>query len=363
MINHAHSSTTTALLTHPLAICLVLIGGLVLTDTQSVAQTPSSVQTRLAAQNALFEEYYQNRLKESPTLATSMGDYRYNDRLADYSLAETAREQTENDAFLLRLKAIPTDGFSEQDRMSHDLLLRILNDDLAYRDLKAYEMPGDGLGDPIGVHLILADLPLSVPLDSVKHYEDYIARLHQIPLAFTRTQEVMRAGLKDNLMPPKLLLERVSVQCDGIITANPFLGPIKKLPASFSADDKARLTMAITDAVNTEVLPAYKAFGQFLAKEYAPHGRTTLGISALPGGARRYQAAIHIMTTTDMTPDAIHALGLKEVDRIEAEMTVIAKTLGFADLASFRAAIKTNPKYRATSSEIGRASCRERVWR
>jgi uncharacterized protein (DUF885 family) len=336
--------------TEALTLAMLLAGGLILPYAHSAAQPPASVESRLAAQNGLFEEYYQSRLKELPTLATSLGDYRYNDRLADYSLAEVVREQGENDAFMLRLKAIPTEGFAEQDRLSHDLLLSVLSDDRAYRSLKSYEMPGDGVGNSVGVHVALADLPLSMPLDSVKHYEDYIARLHQIPVALAQTKDGMLVGMKDGLMPVKFLLEKVPEQCDGIIAADPFLGPINKLPASFSAEHKARLTKAITDAVNSEVLPAYKAFGEFVAKDYAPHGRTALGINSLPDGARRYQAAIHIMTTTDMTPDAIHALGLKEIARIEAEMTAIAKKQGFADLASFRAAVKSNPKYHATSS-------------
>jgi uncharacterized protein (DUF885 family) len=330
---------------------MLLAGGLSLPYAHSAAQAPASVESRRAAQNGLFEEYYQSRLKESPTLATNLGDYRYNDRLADYSLAEVARVQVENDRFMRRLKAIPTDGFAEQDRLSHDLLLTVLSDDRAYRSLKSYEMPGDAAGNSVGVHVALADMPLSMPLDSVKHYEDYIARLHQIPVALAQTEDGMRVGMKDGLMPVKFLLEKVPVQCDQIIAADPFLGPINKLPASFSAEDKARLTKAITDAVNTEVLPAYKAFGKFVAKDYAPHGRTALGINSLPDGARRYQAAIHMMTTTDMTPDAIHALGLKEIARIEAEMTAIAENQGFADLTSFRARVKINPKYRATSSE------------
>jgi uncharacterized protein (DUF885 family) len=254
---------------------------------QGAAQTVAPVDSRLAAQNALFEEYYQNLLKESPRLATTLGDYRYNDRLSDYSLAEIAREQAENDEFLGRLKAIPTDGFSEQDRLSHDLLLRVLGDHREYRDLKSYEMP---VTQFFSTHTFLADLPLSVPLDSVKHYEDYIARLRQIPVVLAQTEEVMRAGMKDGLMPVKFLLEKVPVQCDGTIASDPFLGPIKKMPASFSDEDKARLTKATTEAANTEVPPAYKQFGEFVTREYAPHGPTELGVNTLPDGKRRYQA-------------------------------------------------------------------------
>jgi uncharacterized protein (DUF885 family) len=335
--------------TSVLTLLLLLAGGwTVLLPLRSDAQNPAPVESRLAAQNALFDEYYQDRLKESPELATFLGDYRYNDRLDDNSLAGIARKAAAKDAFLARLKMIPTAGFPEQDMLSHDLLLRILSDDQGYRDLKDYEMP---LTQFSGVHTDLADLPLLVPLDSVKHYEDYIARLHQIPLALTQTEEVLRAGMKDHLMPVKFLLEKVPVQCDGIIAADPFLSPIKKFPASFSAEDKERLTKSITDAVNSEVLPAYKAFGVFVASEYAPRGRTTPGIHSLPDGTRRYQAAIHLQTTTDMKAEDIHALGLREIERIEAEMTAIAKKEGFADLTSLRASLKNNPKYQATSSE------------
>ena len=122
---------------HVLALPLLLACTLAIPYSQSAAQAAAPVDSRLAAQNALFEEYYQNRMKKSPTLATTLGDYRYNDRLTDYSLAEIEREQAENDVFLGRLKGIPTDGFSEQDRLSHNLLLRVLGDNREYRDLKS----------------------------------------------------------------------------------------------------------------------------------------------------------------------------------------------------------------------------------
>lgn len=126
------------------------------------------------------------------------------------------------------------------------------------------------------------------------------------------------------------------------------------MPTRFtgSCDSSERsLTQQITDAINTDVLPAYKTFAAFLTKEYAPQGRTTLAITSLPDGQKRYQNDIYGRTTTHMTPDEIHQLGLREIDRIEAEMTVIANKEGFADLAGFRASLKTNPKYIPTSSE------------
>ncbi len=152
-------------------------------------------------------------------------------------------------------------------------------------------------------------------------------------------------------MPVRFLLEKLPVQCEGIIDSDPFLLPTKKYPADISPEDQKRLTQQITDAINTDVIPAYKTFAAFLRTEYAPQGRTALAITSLPDGEKRYKNDIYGRTTTHMTPDEIHQLGLREVDRIEAEMLAIAKKEGFPDVASFRQSIKTNPKYIPTSSE------------
>ncbi len=312
------------------------------------AQNPKALADRVAAQNSLFEEQYEADLRNFPERATSYGDYRYNDKLAEYSLEAIAHRHKTDEDFLARLEAIPTTGFSDQDKLSHDLLARVLKQRIADFDLKEYEMP---INQQNGVHTNLADLPLSVPFDSVKHYEDYIARLHQIPRVLNQTTEVLRAGMKDKLMPVRFLIEKLPGQCQGIIDSDPFLLPTKKYPASISPEDQKRLTQQITDAINSDVIPAYKTFAAFLQTEYAPQGRTTLSITSLPDGEKRYQNNIYARTTTRMAPDEIHQLGLREINRIEAEMTSIAKKEGFADLASFRASLKTNPKYIPTSAD------------
>src|SRR3984957_5198094 len=328
-----------------------ILQGLVLLSALAVplfAQNLKPASDRVAAQNALFAEQYESDLRNFPERATAFGDYRYNDKLAEYSLAAIEERNKTNHEFLARLEEIPTTGFSDQDQLSHDLLLRVLQQRIADFDLKEYEMP---VNQQNGIHTGLADLPLSVPLDSVKHYEDYIARLHQIPHALTQTTEVLRAGMRDKLMPVRFLLEKLPAQCEGIIHDDPFLIPTKKFPKEISAEDQKRLTQQINDAITTDVIPAYKTFAAFLRTEYAPQGRTALSITSLPDGEKRYENDIYARTTTHMTPDEIHQLGLREIDRIEAEMTAVAKKAGFADLASFRASLKTNPKYIPTSSE------------
>ena len=312
-----------------------------------LAQVPA-VADRVAQQNALFEEYFQAGLKNAPERATSLGDYRYNNLLAQYSLKAIADQHAEADAFLARLEGISTDGMSEQDLLSHELLERQLKQADVNYSLKNYEM---AINQQNGVHTGLADLPLSVPFDSVQHYEDYIARLQQIPRALEQTTEVLRQGEKDGLMPPKLITALLPGQCDGIVAADPFLLPLKKFPASFSDADKQRLTAEMTKAVNDDVLPAYRKFAVFLRDEYAPKGRPALSIESLPDGKRRYAEAVKMMTTVNITPAEVHQLGLDEVKRITAEMTELAQKQGYKDLASFRAAVNADPKWKPTSEQ------------
>src|SRR5437762_9488757 len=306
------------------------------------------VADRVAEQNKLFDEFYETGLKNSPERATAYGDYRYNNLLGQYSLKEIARQHVEADDFLRRLKAIPTDGMSDTDLLSHQVMQRQLEREDVNYELKNYEMP---VNQQNGVHTRLADLPLSVPLDSVQHYQDYISRLRQIPRVLDQTTEVMRQGLKDGLMPPKLVLEKLPGQCDGIIAANPFLLPTKKFPKEFSGEDKKRLTDEITKAVNDDVFPAYKKFAEFLRTDYDPKGRSVLAIESLADGKRRYIEAVKTMTTVNVSPAEVHEIGLKEVARVTDEMTKLAQNNGYKDLASFRDAINKDPKWKPTSEQ------------
>ena len=330
---------------------LLLAAPFLLFAAVSSAQAPASVASRLAAQNALFEDAWQTQLRLSPTLATAVGDYRYNDQLGEYTLAATARRHELDIAYLTKIKAIDATGFPEQDLISHDLFARQLEQRLEDYDLKEYEMPLSASGGGGGIHTEVADLPLSMPFDSVKHYEDYIARLHQIPRAFLQTEDVLRAGVKDKLMPVRFIAEKIPGQCDGVMQADPFLIPLKKFPASFSDADKKRLTDQITTTVNMEIFPAYKQFSAFIVKDYIPYTRTTLSINSLGDGKRRYQATLRRFTTTNLTAAQIHEIGLKEYDRITAEMTALAKANGYKDLASFRNHIENDPKYVPASAE------------
>jgi|HubBroStandDraft_5_1064220.scaffolds.fasta_scaffold00719_10 uncharacterized protein (DUF885 family) len=317
-------------------------------DNHISSQSTGSVAERIAAQNTLFKQQFEDDMRASPESETARGDYRDNAKLDDYSLAASAKQNAVDRAYRAKLEAIPTQGFPEQDRISHDLLLRILDNRLADYALKDYEMP---ISQMQGIHNGLADLPNSVPLDTVQHYEDYIARLRQIPRAFEQTIDVLRQGEKDGLMPVRVLIEQIPAQCQGTITENPFLAPTKKFPASIPDETQKRLTEQIVQVVNSEVLPAYRHFADFIANDYAPHSRASIGLNSLPDGARRYQQAIREQTTTDTSPAEIHALGLREVARINGLLTHLALKAGYKDLSSFRVALNSDPKYVPKSAD------------
>jgi uncharacterized protein (DUF885 family) len=308
----------------------------------------SSVEARLAAQNALFKQQFEDDRKASPESETAGGDYQDNATLDDYSIAASIKQNAVDRAYRAKLAAISTEGFPEQDRLSHDLLIHVLDDRITDYELKDYEMP---VSQMQGIHISLADLPNSVPLDTVRHYEDYIARLHQIPRAFEQTIAVLRQGERDGLMPVRILLEQIPAQCAGTIAENPFLAPTKNFPATIARKEQERLTDAIVQVVDSEVLPAYHRFADFIAKDYAPHGRTAIGLNSLPEGDRRYQQAIQEQTTTRMSPAEIHALGLREVARINGLLNDLAVKAGYKDLSSFRAALNSDPRYTPKSAD------------
>ena len=315
----------------------------------AVNTRPSSVESRLAAQNALFEEQYQTDLQAHPERATSYGDYRYNDRLDEYSLAAIESRHRADLKFLARLQAIGTGDFPEQDNLSHEVMLRTLQQRIENYNFKEFEMPVSQLDGP---HVHLADLALVAPFDTVQQYEQYLSRLHQIPRVFKQTEEVLRVGLKDKLMPVRFLLEKIPEQCLGTIAANTFVRPLKRFPSSISAADQARLSKAITTAVTDEVLPAYQEFGTFIAMQYAPQGRTSLSVESLPGGEQRYLNDIRSRTTvSNLAPEQIHQIGLREIERIDADMLTIAHQQGFTDLSAFRESLKTNARYKPASAE------------
>ena len=331
-----------------LALALVAAFG----ATTAHAAPPADVSARVKALNELLAEQWEYQLKESPEFATILGDYRYNDRFSDLSLAHAQQQKKDAQAFVTRFEAIDTTGFDEQDRLNQQLMVRQLKDSIRATDMKVIEMPVDQFN---GIHLLLAQFVAALPFDSTKHYEDYVARLNQVPRVIDQLIDVLKQGEKDKLMPPRFLLEKVVTQCQSIADpageASVFGRPVAKFADSIPEADRKRLHDAVLAAVDGKVRPAYKKLGDFIAKDYAPKGRTEPGLWALPNGDALYRFDIEQQTTTHKSPEEIHQLGLAEVKRIEAEQSKVAAQLGYKDLPSMRAALDKDPKTHATSRQ------------
>jgi len=333
-----------------LPLILILIATLL---HQSAAQDHrSSLEARRAELKRLLSDEWEYTLRTAPELATSVGDRRYNDRLGDFSDKAIADDLEHTRLALKKFEALDVTGFPEQERLNHALMVRDLRESAEGARFKGWEMPATQFG---GVHLEYASLAYSVPLRTVKDYENYLARLRQIPRVLDEAIGHMRGGLRDHLMPPKYLLEKVAAQAQQVADAPlekcTFTDPLRKFPDSIPQQDRARLQSSIEDAVRNEVAPAYVRFARFVREEYAPHGRLDPGVWALPDGDARYRFAVRHQTTTNYTADQIHQMGLRIVSQIETEMLKIAKAQGFDELKSFNAHIRQDPALHAKSGQ------------
>jgi uncharacterized protein (DUF885 family) len=318
----------------------------------AAAASAGSVEDRSKALNAVFHDYWEQYLKISPELASSIGDKRYNDQVSDYSVRAINQWLEAEQNFLLQLAAIDATGLSDQERTSRELLMRHLADDQEASEFKAWEMPVNQMG---GIYATYPQMVAQLSFTTAKDYDDWIARLHAIPRAFDQVTTNMSIGIEDKRVPPKYLLEKTLEQVKQLATQkpedSPLALPLKKFPASISATEQERIKAEMLAAIGKEVLPAYLRFARFLEVTYISAGRQQPGISALPDGAKYYQFLIRRTTTTDLTAEKIHQIGIDEVKKDEAEMLVIAKKRGFQDLKSFQASVKTNPKLKPASRE------------
>lgn len=302
--------------------------------------------------NAYFQQYWDAYLEHNPEFASEIGDKRFNDKITDYSVQAVNNWLEQEQNFLMKLGAIDPNGFTESETMSREILLRELADDLEGSEFKPWEMPVNQMG---GIYSEYPQLVAELSFKEVKDYDDWIARLRQIPTAFDQVTENMEIGMEDHRVPPKYLLEKALEQVKQLTSQkpedSPLAMPLKKFPASIAQADQDRIRTEMLDVIGKKVLPAFTRFARFMEVSYVPAGREEPGIWALPDGAKYYQYLIRRTTTTDLTPDKIHEMGLEEVKKDEAEMLAIATKLGFKDLKSFEASLKANPKMHPASAE------------
>jgi uncharacterized protein (DUF885 family) len=324
----------------------------VIPDLRAQELSAADLDRRRIQLRKLLDEQWEYTLRSSPEWASILGDRRYNDRVSDVSERAVLADEAMTRKFLARFEAVDTLAFSDQERLNRDLMVKNLRDSLGWAKLRVWQAPVNQMS---GIHLGSAQLPSMLPFATAKDYDDYAVRLGKFPKMMDDTIANMRKGMAAKQMPPKFLLEKVAGQAadiaDDAPEKSPFAQPLEKMPDSFSAEEKARIRAAVLDRTRNSVLPAYAKFAAFVRDEYAPRGRTEVGVWALPDGKERYGFLAKNSTTTDQTPDEIHQIGLREVARIEGEMLAIAKTLGFSDLKSFNASLENNPRVAVASGE------------
>ena len=333
----------------PLVIAVMILTSMASLSAQNNRAT---LEARRAQLRDALKAEWEYQLRTHPEFATYVGDNRYNDRLGDDSPKAIAAELEHAKQQLTVFDAIDTSGFPEEEALNQQLMVRDLRRDLEGAKYNSWEMPVNQFG---GVHLNYASMPTQMPFKTVEDYDNYVARLHQLPRVFDQVTANMKLGLRDHLMPPKYLLEKVTVQAQEIADASqeksPFNQPVLKFPDGISAADQKRLRDEVMKTVETEVKPAYAKFAAFVKNDYAPNGRAEMGAWSLPDGAARYQFSVKRMTTTELTPEQIHQMGLKQVAELDAQMLAIAKQQGFPDVKSFNDHIRQDPKLHGTSGQ------------
>ena len=304
----------------------------------------------------LLQDYDDAGLKLYPSEAMQRGDRRYLDRYEeDLTAAHLAERRQLNTQGRTRLAAIDRKQLSEQDQLSYDIFAWTLADDteaLAPGVAERFQLLP--LNQFYGAHLSFAremqwhsEYPFTTPED----YDHAIARMGGFARWINAAIVKMREGVTKGITQPRIVVERMIPQVEALANANPgdndFLGPVKNMPASIKDADRARLASAYTRAVDDTVIPAYRRLADFLKNEYLSRARASAGMSALPGGKDMYLTLVHNNTTEKLTPEAIHALGLKEIDRITAEMETAKKEAGFTgSLADFDKFLRADPRFK-----------------
>jgi uncharacterized protein (DUF885 family) len=311
----------------------------------AAAASSSDLQARRDSLKQLLAEQWEYNLSHSPEFASILGDKRWNDQMSDFSQAAIDADLAKAKDFLQRFEAVDTAGFPEQEALNKALMVRNLKEQLDGAKFKDWLMPVNQIS---GIHLLAAQFPALLTFTTVKDYDDLTTRYKKFPVVFDQTLGHMRAGMAAGLMPPKFLLEKVVVQVDGLagMTAekSPFAAPLEKFPKEIPEAEQQRIRKEMLAAISGSILPAYVKFGKFVKEEYVPKGRTEPGMWSLPDGEARYAWAVKGSTTSDLTPEQIHQIGLSEVARIEGQVADLAKKLGFQDAKALNAAIEADPK-------------------
>ncbi|PPT50889.1 DUF885 domain-containing protein [Xanthomonas arboricola] len=309
------------------------------------------VLTRAQQLNLLYDQYWDASLKLNPLQATFQGETRYNDQLPNF-LSPAFRQQSHDFTVLWlgKAEALGPDGLSGQDLLSYQIFVRDARSALAAEQFPSWMLPINQFYNIASIAVVLGSGTGAQPFKTVKDYDNWSRRAVGIPDLFDQAITNMRAGMQAGVVQPKVLMQKVLPQLDAIIARNAedslFWGPVRNLPADMPEADKQRITAEYKRLIEVRIMPAYRALRGFIATEYLPACRDTDGLTALPNGAAWYAYDVRQSTTSELTPEQIHQVGLDEVARLQAEIATLAKQVRFrGNLPKFYKFMQTDRRF------------------
>ncbi len=317
-----------------------------------VAQNASHQNAATKQLYALFDAEWELGLKENPTFASFLGDKRYNNRWTDSSIAAIERRNRRRAETLAALKTIERNELSASDRLNYDLFQKDYEEAIEADKFKRYLPPITQQG---GIQTI-DEITQLMSFETVKDYDDWIARMNAFPVLMEQTLTLMREGRKQNIMLPKVIMERVPAQIDKMTIEvgerHPFFAPFKTFPKDIAESEQIRLKNLAKAAIEKMVVPQYARLKGYFTNEYLPASYPSVGVWQRPDGADYYAFLARSYTTTNLTPQQIHDRGLAEVARIRSEMERIKTQVGFTGtLPEFFQFLRTDRRFFYNSSE------------
>ncbi|TDJ41449.1 MAG: DUF885 domain-containing protein [Gammaproteobacteria bacterium] len=299
----------------------------------------------------LFDEHFERNLELNPLSATAIGDDRYDDRMAlsnsqEYRDAEKALDEE----FLTRLLTIDREALSYQEQLSYDIFRIKREQSLEGNQFPFYLQPMNQFRLMTNFFVQLGSGSSLHPFKTVKNYDDFLSRADDFVTNIDLAIDNMKEGMRQGIVQPKILMVKVIPQIEAHIVdsaeESKFWMPITNMPEEFSDEDRERLTAAYKDAIENKFIPAFERLNNFIGDEYIAASRDTVGLGDQPNGKNWYAYMVKVRTTTDMTPDEIHQIGLDEVARIHGEMHAVMEEVGFeGDLKDFFDFLNTDDQF------------------
>ena len=301
----------------------------------------------------LLSEQWEKGIIRNPEWASSLGDNRFNDKLNDTSYETILKRQGETRELQETVKKIDRSKLSEDDQLNYDLYLQGIEKQIEGFQFLSYLIPIDQMG---GIQIGFAGISNYMPFNNVKDYENYLARMRAFPTKLDQTIDLMKRGVKEGWVPPKIILvsvpDQIKAQFEKMIEESPLFKPFKDFPESIPSEEQTRLIDEMLSVLTEYVYPAYETLYSYFIESYLPSCGESIACKDFPNGDVYYKYQIKSYTTTNLSAEEIHQIGLGEVDRIRAEMKKVINMTEFkGSFDEFLTFLRTDSQFYFTSED------------